>query len=230
MQEVDINTLVNKNNYLNENIPNDIIIVGKIKELYINNKYEILNLFKIECDKIEYYNQENEDIKNHILPNSLKILNCSNNKLTKLPNLPNSLLELNYNNNKINIILTLPNFFKKLDCSNNELLLLPDLPSSLLELSFCNNKLILLPDTSFIKNEINFIFKQDVPMNNIPYYFKLKLCPYEPSKFYIKDYPYNPITNQKELDKYMNYQSNKKNKWNNANAVNTVNINIFNTD
>ena len=33
MLKVDINTLVNVNNYLNKNIPNNIIIVGKINKI-----------------------------------------------------------------------------------------------------------------------------------------------------------------------------------------------------
>ena len=49
MQEVNINTLVNKNNYLNKNIPNNIIIVGKIRKIYIIYKYNQLYLSKVEC-------------------------------------------------------------------------------------------------------------------------------------------------------------------------------------
>ena len=85
MQEVDINTLVNENNHLNENIPNDIIIVCKIDELIIKYKYDQLDLSKVKCDTIYYYNQEGESIKNHILPNSLKVLYCDYNQLTTLP-------------------------------------------------------------------------------------------------------------------------------------------------
>ena len=89
MQEVDIKTLTNAGVQLNHDIPNDIIIVGKITELYINYRHDELNLSRLECSNIYYFDQEGESIKNHILPNSLKCLFCSRNKLTLLPNLPN---------------------------------------------------------------------------------------------------------------------------------------------
>ena len=94
MQEVDINNLVYKPIYLKEKISKDTIIVCKIDVLYISHKYDKLDLSKLECKKIFYYNQEGESIKNHILPNSLKCLFCSANKLTSLSELPNSLEEL----------------------------------------------------------------------------------------------------------------------------------------
>ena len=99
MQEVDISTLVNKFNFLIENLPNDIIIIGKIDYLIISYKYDKLDLSKVECIKIYYENQEGDSIKNHILPNSLKELYCSDNKLTLLPNLPNSLQNLYFHKN-----------------------------------------------------------------------------------------------------------------------------------
>ena len=58
MLKVDINTLVNVNNYLNKNIPNNIIIVGKIDIFIIKYKYDKLDLSRIECDVIEYHDQE----------------------------------------------------------------------------------------------------------------------------------------------------------------------------
>ena len=54
MQEVDINMLVDKYNYLKQKIPDNIIIVGKINELCISNKYNQLDLSRVECNKIEY--------------------------------------------------------------------------------------------------------------------------------------------------------------------------------
>ena len=89
MQKVDINTLVDINNYLDKNIPNDISIIGNIDKLIIKYKYDRLDLSKVNCNKIYYRGQRGESIKNHILPNSLKCLFCSRNKLTLLPNLPN---------------------------------------------------------------------------------------------------------------------------------------------
>ena len=173
MQEVDINQLVNENNILKENIPNDIIIVGKIYVIYINNEYDKLDLSKVDCYEICYRNQEGESIKNHILPNSLECLFCSYNQLISLPNLPDSL--------------------KVLNCENNQLTSLPDL--------------------SHFDNDISIYFNQSLPIKYIPYNTKIKLYEYEPNQINIEDYPYNPITNQKELDKYMKYVLNfNKNK------------------
>ena len=97
MKEIDINNLVDEDNYLIENIPNDIIIVGKINYMDIIWKYDELDLSKVECKEIYYYYQEGESIKNHILPNSLKYLFCGNNQLEYLP-------ELSHINNKLYFI------------------------------------------------------------------------------------------------------------------------------
>ena len=91
MQEVDINTLVDNNNRLIGIKLNNIIIIGKINKIGIEYKYNQLDLSRVECNKIEYWYQEGESIKTHILPNLLIELYCNGNKLTSLPNLPNSL-------------------------------------------------------------------------------------------------------------------------------------------
>ena len=154
MQEVDINTLVDKYNNLKENIPNDIIIVGKIDKLYIYHKYNQLDLSRIECNQISYSSQEGETIKNHILPNSLIILYCPYNKLTSLPKLPSSLEILSCWNNKLTSLPKLPSSLKKLCCENNELTSFTNvqLPNSLKYLSCYNNELtsftdVQLPDS-----------------------------------------------------------------------------------
>ena len=146
MQEVDINTLVNKIDHLNKNIPNNIIIVGVIKVLRIEYKYDKLDLSKVECDELYYKYQKGKSIKNHILPNSLKELICWDNQLTSLPDLPHSLKLLNCYNNKLTSLPDLPNSLKQLNCSYNQLTLLPDLPNSLKELFCYNNRLTFLPD------------------------------------------------------------------------------------
>ena len=159
MQEVDINTFFYKKKpfegfCLKENIPNNIILTGKITRLNINYIYIKLDLSKIKCNKLYYYKQQGESIKNHILPSSLKELCCSNNKLTSLPNLPNSLQNLYCSNNQLKLIsdgstslphLRLPDSLEYLSCSNNKLISLPQLPNSLKELICGNNQLISLP-------------------------------------------------------------------------------------
>ena len=184
MQEIDINTLIVFGNCtLIENIPNNIIITGNINYLYIRSKYDKLDLSKVECNEIYYRNQEGESIKNHILPTSLKFLYCSNNQLTSLPDLPSHLQEL--------------------ICYNNQLTSLPDLPNSLRKLYCSENQLTSLP---IFENEILLAFNQDNPIEYIPYNTNISLFDGVENKINIKNYPYNPITNQDELDKYMDYQ------------------------
>ena len=146
MQEIDINSLVNGNNLLKENIPNDIIIVGKIDNLYIDHIYDQLDLSRVECYKIIYHNQKGESIKNHILPDSLSELYCSENQLTSLPNLPNSLQEIYCSRNQLASLPKLPNSLERLSCGYNQLTSLPDLPNSLIKLYCHNNQLISLPE------------------------------------------------------------------------------------
>ena len=102
------------------------------------------------------------------LPESLKILNCGNNKLTRLPKrLPTSLKFLHCWNNKINKLTDLPDTLIELDCTRNNLRELPKffpiclrqlscssnkltkiskyLPETLTHLNFSNNSLIYMP-------------------------------------------------------------------------------------
>ncbi len=146
MQEVDINTLVNKNGVLNKNIPNNTIIVGKIESLYINYKYDQLDLSKVECNEIIYFNQKGNLIKNHILPNLLKELYCWNNELTSLPDFSLKELNCDSNSNKLTSLPVLPKSLTYLYCNDNELTSLPVLPNSLFKLSCSHNKLIFLSD------------------------------------------------------------------------------------
>ena len=147
MDEVNIKDLF-IGSYLCNNIPNDINIVGKIKILRIKYKYAQLDLSRLECDEIYYFDQEGESIKNHILPNSLKKLYCSSNKLTSLPNLPNSLEILYCYNNQLTSFANtqLPNSLEILYCYNNQLTSLPNLPNSLRKLYCWNNQLKSLPE------------------------------------------------------------------------------------
>ena len=228
MQEVDINMLVDKNKILNKNIPNDIIIVGKINSLFIRYKYKNLNLFKIDCNEIHYHNQERLSIKNHILsnslrrlfcsiteiislpdlPNSLQELYCSNNQLTSLPNLPNSLKELYCSRNQLTSLPNLPNSLEKLSCSGNRITSLPNLPNSLIELSCSGNQLLSMPDFSHINHKLILNLYQNSLISYIPYNTNIKLNNLYINKINIIEYPHNPITNQDQLNKYMDYIKN----------------------
>ena len=79
MKEVNIKYLVDGNRFLKEIIPKDIIIVGKINKLFISHIYNELDLSRVECNEIQYNNQEGQSIKNHILSNSLEKLHCKDN-------------------------------------------------------------------------------------------------------------------------------------------------------
>ena len=208
MKEVDIKTLVNICKLLNKNLPNNISIIGKIDLIIISYKYEELALSKVECNKIIYRNQEEDSIKNHILPNSLKYLLCSYNQLTSLPYLPNSLKILWCENNQLISLPNLPNSLEKLYCYNNRLTSLPDLPNSLKNLSCFNNKLTSLPDFTHIDHKIGLSFNQDNPIKYIPYNTNIELYELNTNKINIEGYPHNPITNQEELNKYMDYVKN----------------------
>ena len=165
MKEIGINNLIDEDNYLIENIPNDIIIVGKIKELFIKYKYEQLDLSGAECGGIYYINQEEESIKNHKLPNSLQKLICCNNKLISLPDLPDSLKELHCYNNKLTSLVDLPNSLQVLYCDINQLTLLPDLPNSLEILSCARNQLTGLPD---LPNSLKYLYCSDNKLTSLP--------------------------------------------------------------
>ena len=229
MNKVNINTLVNDNHILDEYIPNDIIIIGKIDGLIIEYKYDRLDLSKIDCNVINYQNQEGESIKNHLLPNSLQKLHCYCNQLTSLPKLPNSLEILCCNNNQLTSLPKLPNSLKELYCAYNQLTSLHDkLPNSLNKLNFCGNRLTSLPklpnsleglycdhnqltslpDFSHIDHELELSFIQDLPISFIPYNKNIRLYSEEDNKINIEGYPHNPITNQDDLDQYMEYIKN----------------------
>ena len=188
MQEVDINMLVDElHHILSENIPNNIIIIGKINELNIEYKYHQLDLSNIICNKITYYNQEGEDIKNHILPKNLKILMCPNNELTLLPDLPNSLKKLECENNQLISLPNLPNSLKGLYCYNNQIAIIHKLPDSLLKLNCCCNPLKSLP---ILPTSLNYLILGYLILEKIEYNPDYKNIKYEmiDSEITIGDY------------------------------------------
>ena len=152
MQEVDIWVLMESITTLQEKIPDNIVIVGEINSIIIESEYDQLDLSRVKCKKIWYKGSficphEGESIKNHILPNSLKRLDCWDNKLTSLPKLPNSLKILNCCNNKLSSFdsTQIPDSLKDLWCSGNKLTSLPKLPNSLKRLDCSDNGLTSLP-------------------------------------------------------------------------------------
>lgn len=91
------------------------------------------------------------------IPETVKILVCSRNKLTSIDLLANSKLErLFCGENKISTLDNLPGHIWELDCSNNQIEFLENLPSSCRHLN-CSN------------NQIN-------ALNNLPYGITLLDC------------------------------------------------------
>ena len=109
---------------------------------------DIKTYFKSLSDDIVSLNISNKNVTS--LPDltrfkNLKILHCSNNKLTLLPTLPQNLEELNCYDNELTLLPTLPQKLKILRCFNNKLTLLPSLPQKLQRLYCDNNELTWLP-------------------------------------------------------------------------------------
>ena len=144
----------------------------------------------------------------------MKILDVMGTELTNLPEFPDSLEILNCNYNQLKFLPKLPNLLGELRCSNNQLTSLAEvqIPNSLNKLYCYNNKLTSLPDFSHIDHELDLSICQKEIINYISYNTNLKLNIIFTNKINIEGYPYNPITNQKELDKYMEYQLYKINR------------------
>ena len=124
---------------------------------------------RLDCKIIKYQHcsQNGESIKNHILPNSLKVLRCYFNDLSCLPNLPNSLEELYCAANKLTIFPKMSNSLKKLNCDYNPLVSFDNsqIPNSLEELSCYGNQLISVPDISHIDHDFYLCLNQNLPIN-----------------------------------------------------------------
>lgn len=135
---MDIQKIVNENNYFNMMLNNDIKIIGKIDELIINNYFRYkVDLSEVDCNKIifELKDQYPENICNYILPNNLKILNINNLGIKCLPTLPDSLEKLYSKNNNIKCLpKKFPSSLKYIDLRNNKIKKLPNNLSKINEL------------------------------------------------------------------------------------------------
>jgi len=122
----------------------------KSESLYINSKKITLFPYDNLHSRLTYINCSNNKLTElpNTLPNNLEYLNCNNNKLTELPNiLPVNLIELHcYNNNLTSLPDILPNNLRKLYCYNNKLTSLPDIIPNNIKYLYCNdNNLTSLP-------------------------------------------------------------------------------------
>ena len=98
-------------------------------------------------------------------------LSCWNNKLTKLPELPDSITEIYCEENNLTELPELPKQLKHLFCDNNDLTELPELPKGLITLSCSNNNLTKLPK---LPNSLKLLNCGDnnLPYNNLKEYWK----------------------------------------------------------
>ena len=96
-------------------------------------------------ENLNIYGNEIKNITGIAGFQSLKTLNCGNNKLTFLPELPSSLTSLNISNNSIKKLNKLPKNINYLDFSSNNLLEIEELPSSITNLNSNYNLLTTLP-------------------------------------------------------------------------------------
>lgn len=109
------------------------------------NVEEYLNNLPNDITEIDISNKELLFIPDLIRFNKLRKLNCSYNKLTRLPVLPSTLIELNCYINQLTSLPSLSQTLIKLNCSCNQLTKLPDLSQSLVELNCSCNQLTNLP-------------------------------------------------------------------------------------
>ena len=96
---------------------------------------------------------------------NLRVLNCSKNKLTSLPELNNNLHVLNCSCNKLKSLPELKNNLHVLNCSCNKLTSLPLLNDNLQELNCSNNELTILP---VLNNNLQKIFCSFNQLTKLP--------------------------------------------------------------
>ena len=126
-----INLNYNKIKYIN------IIFPSKLKKLLLrNNKLKTIYLKTTNIKSLDLSNNNFYSISN--LPNSLEILDCSNNKINYII-IPNNLRRLIANNNNISNILHFPSSLEYIDLSKNYLTWLPILPDNLKKGIFKSN-------------------------------------------------------------------------------------------
>lgn len=130
-----------------------------------NNIKTIPNIeWPSNMESIDVEKNEMEEILS--LPRYLKNLQCSNNKLSYLPDkLPDGLQHLNCNNNNLVRLPDLPDTLEYLYCQNNLLTALPPLPESLEVLNCKNNHLEYIPP---LPKSIKGLYYDDNPLKEFP--------------------------------------------------------------
>ena len=99
---------------------------------------ECVNLRILDCS-------DNQITKIENLPHNLQKFECDNNRITKIENLPPNLQKLYCFNNQITKIENLPPDLQKLDCHNNQITKIENLPPNLQRLDCSSNQITELP-------------------------------------------------------------------------------------
>ncbi|CNK80137.1 NEL-type E3 ubiquitin ligase domain-containing protein [Yersinia aleksiciae] len=108
--------------------------VERLHECLENNAFK-LNLSGLKLSSLPEY-----------LPEHIKILDVSNNALTKLPELPESLKHMRVHSNQLTLLPELPKTLININVSSNQLTRLPELPKKLIDLNVSTNQLTRVPE------------------------------------------------------------------------------------
>jgi uncharacterized repeat protein (TIGR01451 family) len=92
---------------------------------------------------------ENQFITLPTLPPHLKFLAATSNSLIQLPALPNTLISIDVTNNQLNSLPTLPSSLQLLHVADNNITALPAIPNTLTNLACYNNQLTYIPEVPF---------------------------------------------------------------------------------
>ena len=129
-----------------------------------------LNIIKLNCN----YS------KLKVLPDlsrftQLRVLYCSNNRLTSIDNLPDNIESIFCSNNRITCINNLPFWLGGLFCNNNRIRYIKELPPYLMRLFCSKNLLTSLPDLQFL---FEILVCYHNPLHSLPYlpYSIIRLC------------------------------------------------------
>ncbi len=99
------------------------------------------SLHDLSCD-LNYFTSQTLST----LPDSLRVLSCSDCNLISLPAFPNSFTYLNCSSNSLTTLPTLPNSLSYLDCTFNNIACFPNFPNSITTFSINNNPFNCLPN------------------------------------------------------------------------------------
>ena len=127
--------------------------VERLHDCLENNAFK-LNLSGLTLSSLPEY-----------LPEHIKILDVSDNALTKLPELPKSLKHMKVHSNHLTRLPELPKTLIDLNVSANQLTRLPELPKSLKYMKVHSNQLTQLPELPAL---LTYLGANDNQLTNLP--------------------------------------------------------------